>query len=246
LQARRPEPPVGLQARQPLADCPEAVRYAPEEVACLLQRAAAAVSRRRPVGLRKKARSESVPPLRAAWQPAACGRARPSPAADRVRRQPEALACRAQRRLQPAASAQRAVSQPRAASWRVAVPGASPDEAVAGVRQPEVPAVAQVPRQAAEALPGGAAAVRQQAAVPDAEVALRRAEAVPDVAAGLQPEVAPGAAEVRQRGAPDVPAAAQPSAAPWVCRRDRLPPWLVQPRSVHPARAMEGRRIALP
>jgi hypothetical protein len=128
------------------------------------------------------------------------------------------------------------------------VPGASPDEAAAGVRQPEVLAVAEVPRQGAAAVRDGVAAVRQPAAVWAAGVALRRAEAVQDVAeaAALQPEAAPVAAGVRQREARDVPAAAQPSAAPWVCRRDRLPPWPVPPRSAHPARATEGRRIALP
>jgi hypothetical protein len=152
------------------------------------------------------------------------------------------MACRAQARLQPAASAQRVVSQRRAVSWRAAVPGASPDEAMAGARQPGVPAVAEVPRQGAEAVRGEVAAVRQPEAVPGAAVAQRRAAAVQDVeeAAGPQPEAAWGAAGARQREAPGVPAAAQPSAAPLVCRRDRLPPWPVQPRSAHPARAMEG------
>jgi hypothetical protein len=209
--------------------------------------------------LRKKAQYESAPPLRAGRQAAACGRALPAQVADRVRRRPEALACRAQGRHQTAASAQREVSQPGAESWPAAVPGASPDGAAAEVRQPEVLAVAAVPRRGAEAVRDGMAAVRQPAARA-AGVVLRQVEAVPDVVeAAVLPreavqdeaerlrEVVPGAAEAgRLREAPDVPAAAQPSAAPWVCRRGRLPPWLVQPRSAHPVHAMEVRRIVLP
>jgi hypothetical protein len=115
-----------------------------------------------------------------------------------------------------------------------------------GVRQPEAPAVAEGPRQGAVAQQGGAAAERQLAAARAAAAVQRRAVVVaPDVvAAGPQPEAVPDAAGVRQREAPDVPVAAQPSAAPSVCRRDRLRPWPVQARAAHPAHAMRGWRIA--
>jgi hypothetical protein len=239
-----------------MADCPGAVRYAPRAAACRLLRAGAEVCPRRPA-VPEAVQSESAVPLRAAGQAEVSGRARPSPAADRVRHRPEATACRwaqptarrAQAPLPPVVLAQLAVSQPRAASWLAAVAGVSPVGAEAAVRQPEVPVVAEEPRQVAVAARDGAAAVRQLAAVRAAGVAPRLAEAVQDVAeaAVLQLEAAaPGAAGGRQRAAPDVPAQAQPSAAPWVCRRDRLPPWSAQPRSAHPVRATEGRRIALP
>jgi hypothetical protein len=239
LQARHP-------ARQPMADCPGAVRYAPEVAACQLLPAGVEVCRRQPA-VPEEVQPESAPPLRAA----ASGRARPSLAADPVQHPPAAMACRraqpsarrAQARLQPVASAQLAVSQPRAASWCAAVPGASPDEAAEAVRQPEAPAVAEEPQRGAEAVRDGVAAGRQPAAAWAAAGVQRRAvAAVQDVAAGLQPAAAPG---VRQREAPDVPAAAQPSAAPSVCRRDQLPPWPGQPRSAHPALGMRGLRIAL-
>jgi hypothetical protein len=160
---------------------------------------------------------------------------------------PAARACRAQARLQPGAAAQLAVLQPRAASWRAAVPAASPDEAAEAVRQPEAPAVAEEPRQGVEAQQGGAVAERQPAAARAAAGVQRRAVAVvqDEATAALQPEVVPDAAGVvRQREAPDVPAAARPSAVPWVCRRDRLRPWLGQARAAHPAHAMRGWRIA--
>jgi hypothetical protein len=232
----RPERHLAQPARQPEADCPGAVRYASGVAACQLQRAGAEVCRHRPAVLPEEAQSESAAPLRAAWQPvaAASGRVRPSPAADRVQHPPEAMACRAQARLQPGASAQLAVSQPRVASWCAAVAGASPDEAAEGGRQPEVLAVAEALRQGAVAVQDGAAAERQPAAAQDV------------VAVERQPEAAPGAEAVRLREARDVPAAALPSAAPWACHQDRLRPWPVQARSAHPARVTEGRRSALP
>jgi hypothetical protein len=182
-----------------------------------------------------EARFESAAPLRAASQAqAASGRAQPLLAADRVLHPPAARACRAQARLQPGAAAQLAVLQPRAVSWRAVVPAASPDEAAE-------------PRQGVEAQQGGAVAERQPAAARAAAGVQRRAVAVvqDEAAAALQPEVVPDAAGVvRQREAPDVPAAARPSAVPWVCRRDRLRPWLGQARAAHPAHAMRGWRIA--
>jgi hypothetical protein len=174
------------------------------------------------------------------------------PAADPVQHRLVALAGRAQDRLQPAVSAQLAVSPRRAALWRAEVQEASqalqalPDGAAEAVRQPEAPAVAGEPRQEAVAQQGGAAAERQPAAAWAAVGEQRRAEAVArDVAAAvLQPEVVPDAAGVRQPEAPDVPAAAQPSVVPSVCRRDQLPPWPVQAPAAHPAHAMRGRRMA--
>ena len=155
-------------AWQPVAECPRAVRYAPEVAACRLLRAATEVWLRRPAALPERARFESAVLLRAAWQAgAASGRARPSPVADPARHLLAALACRARARLQPAASAQPAVSQRRAAWWRAEVRGASPvspDEAAEAVRQPEAPAVAEEPQQGAVAQQDGAAAERQPAA----------------------------------------------------------------------------------
>jgi hypothetical protein len=120
---------------------------------------------------------------------------------------------RAQARLQRAASARRVVSRPRAALWRAVVAGASPAGAEAAVRQPEVPAVAAEPRQAAGALRVGAAAVPQPVAEQAAAGAQRQA-AERDVAAALQPEAAPVAA-VLQRAARGEPPAVRPSAAAW-------------------------------
>jgi hypothetical protein len=231
-----------------VADCPGAVRYAPpEQAACQLLRQAAEVCRHRPAVLPEEAQSEPAPPLRAG-QAGASGRARPLPAADPVQHRLAALAGRAQARLQPAVSAQLAVSPRRAALWRAEVQEASqalPDGAAEAERQPAAPAVAGEPRQEAVAQQGGAAAERQPAAAWAAVGEQRRAEAVVrDVAAGLQPEVVPDAAGVRQPAAPDVPAAAQPSVVPSVCRRDQLPPWPVQAPAAHPAHAMRGRRMA--
>jgi hypothetical protein len=96
---------------------------------------------------------------------AASGRVRPSLVAGPVQHPPAAPACRAQARFQPGASAQPAVSQRRAAWWRAEVRGASQDEVAEAVRQPEVPAVAEEPRQGAVAQQDGAAAERQPAAV---------------------------------------------------------------------------------
>jgi hypothetical protein len=256
LQARRPAPPEAYPARQPVADCPGAVRYASEAAGCplLWPAGAAEVCWRRPAVRPEEAQSESAPLLRAARQPAASGRARPSQVADRVRCRPAAMACRAQpsarraqARLQPGASAQLAVSQPRAASWCAVVPGASPDEAAEGGRQPEVLAVAQAPRQGAAAVRDGAAAERQPAAARAVAEALRRAEAVLAVAEGLQPGAAPGAAVVRQREARDVLAAAQPSAVAWaapLCLQAAARPG--PSASAWFAHAMRGWRIALP
>jgi hypothetical protein len=241
LQARHP-------ARQPMADCPGAVRYAPEVAACQLLPAGVEVCRRQPA-VPEEVQSESVPPLRAA----ASGRARPSLAADPVQHPPAAMACRraqpsarrAQAQLQPVVLAQLAVSQPRAASWCAAVAGASPDEAA---RQPEVLVVAEEPRQEAGAVRDGAAAERQPAAARAAAVALRRAVVVQDVAAaGLQPEAAPGAAGVRQREARGEALAARPSAAAWaapLCLQAAARPG--PSASARFARAMRGLRIALP
>jgi hypothetical protein len=240
-------------ARQPMADCPGAVRYAPEVAACQLLSAGVEVCRRQPA-VPEEVQSESVPPLRAA----ASGRARPSLAADPVQHPPAAMACRraqpsarrAQARLQPVVLAQLAVSQPRAASWCAAVAGASPDEAAEGARQPEALAVAAEPRQGAVAEQGGAAAAeRQPAAARAAAVALRRAVVVvQDVAAaGLQPEAAPGAAGVRQREARGEALAARPSAAAWaapLCLQAAARPG--PSASARFAHAMRGWRIALP
>jgi hypothetical protein len=117
---------------------------------------------------------------------------------------------RAQARLQRAASAQRAVSRLRAALWRAE---ASPDEAVAAVRRPEVPVVAEEPRQAAGALRDGAAAVPQPGAVQAAAGGQRQA-AEARVVAALQPEVAP-VAGVLPRAVRGEPVAVRPSAAAW-------------------------------
>jgi hypothetical protein len=242
--------PGSHRARQPTAGCQGAVRYAPEAAACQLLRAAVEVWLRRPAALPEQVRFEPVLPLRAAWQgEAASGRARPSLAADPVQHPPAALACRAQARPQPEASARLAVSQRRAASWRAEAREAlqaSPDEAAAGVRQPGAPAGAEEPRQEAAVQQGGAAAERQPAAARAVAGVRRRAvvAAQDEAAAGLQPEVVPDAAGVRQPEAPDVPAAAQPSVVPSVCRRDQLPPWPVPAPAAHPAHAMRGRRMA--
>ena len=246
--------PASHPAWQATAECPRAVRYAPEAAVCRLLQAAAEVWPRRPAALPEQAqfepaRFESAAPLRAAWQAeAASGRARPLPAADPVQHRLAALAGRAQDRLQPAVSAQLAVSPRRAALWRAEVQEASqvpPDEAAEAVRQPAAPAVAGAPRQGAVEQQDVAAAERQPAAAWAAVGEQRRAEAVVrDVAAGLQPEVVPDAAGVRQPEAPAVPAAAQPSVVPSVCRRDQLPPWPVQAPAAHPAHAMRGRRMA--
>jgi hypothetical protein len=214
LSAQHPVLQVSHPAWQLMADCPAAVRYAPEVAACRLLRAAAEVCQRRPAALPERARFESAVSLQAA-----SGRARPLPAADPVQHRLAVLAGRAQVRLQPAVSAQLEVSQRRAVWWRAEVQEASPDEAAEAVRQPEAPAVAGEPRQEAVAQQGGAAA-------------------------GLQPAAAWAAAGVRQPEAPDVPAAAQPSVVPSVCRRDQLPPWPVQAPAAHPAHAMRGRRMA--
>jgi hypothetical protein len=165
----------------------------------------------------------------------ACRRAQPS-------------ARRAQARLQPGASAQLAVSQPRAASWCAAVAGASPDEAAEGVRQPVALAVAEEPRQGAVAVQDGAAAGRQPAAGRAAAVALRQAAAVQDVvvAAVLQREVAPGAAGVLLRAARGEALAARPSAAAWAAPLCLQAARLAPSARARFARATEGRRIALP
>jgi Na+-translocating ferredoxin:NAD+ oxidoreductase subunit C len=210
LLVRHPAPRLAQRSE---ADCPGAVRYAPGVAACRLLPAAP-----------EEVQSESAAPLRAAAQAEVSGPARLWPAADRVRHPREAMACRraqpsvrrAQGRHQLAASAQRAVSQPRAASWHAAVAEASQGGAAAGVRQPEVPVVAEEPRQVAGALRAGAAAVPRPAAEQAAAGGQRRAaEAGRDAAAAaLQPEVAPGA-EVLPRAAPGEALAARPSAAAW-------------------------------
>jgi hypothetical protein len=203
LLARHP----ALPGRQPEADRPGAVRYA-------AWRLLPAV----PEG----ERSESAAPLRAAAQAEVSGRARPLPAADRVRHLPEAMACRraqpparrAQARL-PVVSAQRAVSQPRAASWRAVVAGASPAGAAAAVRQPEGPVVAEEPRQVAGAVRAGAAAGPQPAAGQAAAGVQRQAAAVRVAAAAVLRREAVPDAEGQPRAARGEPVAARPSAAAW-------------------------------
>jgi hypothetical protein len=236
----RPERHLAKPAQQLQADCPGAVRDASGVAAFLRPRAVGAeeVYRRRPAVL--EAQFESVVP-----RGAASGQVRSSPAARACRRaQPSAR--RAQARLQPVVLAQLAVSQPRAASWCAAVPGAWPAGAAEGARQPEALAVAAEPRQGAVAVRGGAAAERQPAARA-AAVALRRAVVQDVAAAGLQPEAAPGAAGVRQREARGEALAARPSAAAWaapLCLQAAARPG--PSASARFARAMRGLRIALP
>jgi hypothetical protein len=149
------------------------------------------------------------------------------------------------------------VSPRRAAAWCAALPGASPDEAAEGVRQPEVPAVAEEPRQVAAAVRDEAAAVPQPAAERAAAVALRQAAvrvaaevqrqaAVQAAAAERQPEAAPDVAGVLLRGARGEPLAARPSAAAWAAPLCLQVARLAPSAAARFARAMRGLRIALP
>jgi hypothetical protein len=168
------------------------------------------------------------------------------------------MACRAQpsarralgrrrRSGERVAWAQWAVSSTQAVSWFAAV--ASPDEAAEGVRQPEVLAVAEAPRQVAVAeRDGAAAAARQPAAGRAAAGVQRQAAAVQDVVAAAEPqrEVAPGAAGVLMREARGEALAARPSAAAWAAPLCLQAARLAPSARTRFARATEGRRIALP
>jgi hypothetical protein len=245
----RPERHLAKPAQQLRADCPGAVRDASGVAACLLLRAAE-MCRPRPAVL-PEAQSESAAPLRAMGS----GRARSLQAADPVQHPPAAMACRraqpsarrAQARLQPVVLAQLAVSQPRAASWCAAVPGAWPAGAAAGVRPPEAPAVAEEPRQVAEAVRDEAAAERQPAAA-RAAAGVQRQAAAQDVVAAvvLQREAAPGAAGGLLRAARGEALAARPSAAAWAVPLCLQAARLAPSAGARFARAMRGLRIALP